>query len=230
MRTKILLIIIFITHCLYSNAQKYWIDSSYRDSIFPKEVYYVSYDYRINENNNLDECINKAVTGVQSMLANSISSIVTSKACGATEIINQNGKLDESEIFTNDFSIASSAHLVNVNLEHFYDKSSNIVHAIAYVKKQDLVDYCENRLKQGLSSLNEKLNSIHEFTEKGLKSEANELVEVCLEDIKIFPLLISQLISIGDSSTSAVDYTDTYEQIYKRLIQQKSTLDHNISI
>lgn len=229
MRLKSLLSIIIVAQGVCANAQSLWTESAYRETAFPASTYYVSYYHLFNEGN-LDECVSKTLLGAQSMLANSIYSEVTSVSHSSICTSNDNGMYLENETFVNEFSTAASAQLVNVHLEHCYDKVSNTVHAIAYVKKQDLSDFCESKLISGFSALTSRLNSINDFIDKGYKIEAKSLASQALEEIRVYPLFLSQLVTIGLSRKSPEEYSNTLEQISKRILQYKADLEHCLSI
>lgn len=229
MRLKSLSLFFIFVQGLCANAQSPWTESSYREAAFPTSTYYVSYFHLLNEGN-LDDCVSKTLLGAQSMLANSIYSEVSSVSHSSISASNIDGEYSENETFVNEFSTAASAQLVNVHLEHCYDKVSNTVHAIAYVKKQDLSDFCETKLNTGFSALTGKLNSIDDFINKGYKSEAKSLAAEALEEIRVYPLFLSQLITVGLSRKNPDEYSNKLEQISKQILQYKADLEHCLSI
>ena len=212
-----------------ASAQQPWTDLSYRETAFPSTVYYVSY-YQLINDGRLDECVNKSLLGAQSMLANCIYSEVSSASYSSVNALNADGNYSETETFINEFSSAATAHLVNVTLEHCYDKSSNMVHAIAYVKKQDLSDFCEEKLNTGISTLETKLSSIGDLVSKGYKNEAKSLVESAIGEVKGYPVYLSQLITIGLAKKNPTEYSDRLELISKQIIQYQADLDHCITL
>lgn len=228
MRLKCLTLLILVQG-FCASAQSPWTESSYREAAFPTSTYYVSYFHLLNDSN-LDDCVSKTLLGAQSMLANSIYSEVSSVSHSSVSASNLDGKYTENETFVNEFSTAASAQLVNVHFDHCYDKASNTVHAIAYVKKQDLSDFCENKLNSGLSTLVGKLNSLDDFISKGYKMEAKSLAAEALEDIRIYPLFLSQLITVGLSRRNPDEYCKELELISKRILQYKADLDHCLSV
>lgn len=227
--TRLFASILLLIGGLVSSAQAPWVSESYRNMTYPPSEYYVSYLTQINEGN-LDDCISKTLTGVQSMLANSIYSEVSSVSKSTTSTINKDGNYTETETFANEFRTAASAKLVNVNIEHYYNKSTNTVHALAFVKKQDLSDFCENKLKTGLSSVDQKLKTIDEFLAQGYKSEAKDLVHKTMKEIVEYPMFITQLINVGLSKENPATYSTHLENAQKQLIRLKSDLEHGMSI
>lgn len=219
-----------IFHVLCTYSQIPWIEESYRSSHFSPDLYYVSYHHLINENNNLDECVARTISETRSMLANNISTNVTSVSRSSVLAKNQNGNLTENESFFYEFTCDASAHLVNVTVDHFYDSSTNTVHAIAYVKKLDLTRYCEDKIKADLASLNDKIQSIENFIESGHKSEAKMIVEEALLTLNKYPSYVSQLIAIGESNMDLSNVSTKFEQISRNLIRFKSDLEHCVSI
>lgn len=228
--SKPLLILISFIQGLCAFAQSPWIDESYRKTLFNPEEYYVSYHHLINERNNLDECVAQTILGVQSMLANSIFSEVSSTTKSTVEAINNNGNYTENESFFNEFSSAASARLVNVNVEHFYDKPTNTVHAIAYVKKQDLSKFCEDKITSNLASLDGKLQSIENLIGTGHKNEAKTIVGEAISSLNSYPIYLAQLIAIGQSKLNTSELSSKYELISRDLLRFKSDLEHSISI
>lgn len=229
MRLKSLFSCLIFFQGLCANAQRPWTELSYRETAFPSSTYYVSYFHLLNEGN-LDECVSKTILGAQSMLANSIYSEVSSLSHNSIVYQMSDGTYSENEAFVNEFSTAASAQLVNVHFEHCYDKVSKTVHAIAYVKKQDLSDFCESKLNTGFSALTSKLNSIDDFINKGYKIEAKSLAAEALEEIQVYPLFLSQLITVGLSRKNPDEYSNKLEQISKQILQYKADLEHCLSI
>lgn len=228
--TKSLFILASLIQVLCATAQSPWIEASYRTTHFSPEEYYVSYYHLINEKNNLDECVAQTILGAQSMLANSIFSEVSSVTRSSIEAINQNGNYTENELFLNEFTAAASARLVNVSVDHFYDKPTNTVHAIAYVKKQSLSKFCEDKITNNLASLNGKLMSIENLIGSGHKNEAKIIVLDAIYSLNLFPIYLSQLIAIGQSNLDTSELSSKYEQISRDLLRFKSDLEHSISI
>lgn len=229
MRLRRLWFLLILVHGLCVEAQSPWTESSYRETAFPSSIYYVSY-YNLKNEGDVDECLSKTLLGAQSLLANSIYSEVSSVSYSSIRALNVDGNYTENESFVNEFSSAASAQLVNVKFQHCYDDKTNIAHAIAYVKKQDLSDYCEAKLNTGFTALDEKLNSIAELMSNGYKIEAKALVEEAITDIRVYPSLISQLIAVGLAHNTPSDYDKKLEQISNQLIRYRSDLEHCLSI
>lgn len=229
MKLKFLLLVIAIIQVFFAYSQSPWIDSEYRNKYYPQDSYYVSYHYLINEGN-LNECINKAILGAQSMLANSISSEVTTSSKSIFSSVNENGVLNETDTFHNQFSVNASAFLVNAVTEHFYDSSSNMVHAIAYVKKQDLSDFCESKLEESFVLIDNHIATIERYVTGGYKSEAKKLVAESFEHLEKYPLYFSELIAIGKTKNDPTTYVSRYEHSLNSLLKYRSDLEHCISV
>lgn len=233
MMTKLLGLItsvLVLGNVLCAGAQCPWLIESYRDSHFPRDEYYVSYHHLKNENNNADLCVSQTITGAQGMLANSIFSEVSSITKSTSTALTNGNSYIENETFHNEFTAAASAHLVNVNIEHFYDESTKTAHALAYVKKLDLSKFCEGKIEANLASLNGKLKAINELTATGHKNEAKIFVKEALTCMNVHPVYLPQLIAIGKTSLNTSDISSEYERISTELLRYKSDLEHAISI
>lgn len=211
-------------------AQVPWIESTYRDIKFPSEEYYVSYYHLINDNHNLDECVAKTVVGAQSMLANSIFSEVSSVSISTMSAVNQDGNYNENESFFNEFTAAASAKLVNIAIEHYYDKTTNTAHAIAYVKKQDLSTFCEQKISAILASLNSKFEAIDNLATCGYKNEARKLIDEAIKELESCPPYISQLIAIGLTKSDTSGMVRDFENKKSRVLKNKSDMEHATTI
>ena len=229
MRLKSLSLLFILIQGLCVSAQSPWTESSYREVAFPISTYYVSYFHLLNEGN-LDECVSKTLLGVQSMLANSIYSEVSSASHSSISASNIDGNYTENETFVNEFSAAASAQLVNVHLEHCYDKESNTVHAIAYVKKQDLSDFCENKVRSILSSIDGKISDIGSFVKTGYKNEARKLIDEAVKDLNLCPSYFSQLMAIGLAKSDVSDFVRGFESKKSLLLQYQSDMEHSTTI
>lgn len=230
MLLKKLIVLTYVLQGICAYAQVPWIEHSYRDRHFPTDDYYISYYHLINDQNNLDDCVTKTIVGAQSMLANSIFSDVSSISTSTITSVNQDGCYSENESFYNEFTAAASAKLVNVIVEHYYDKPTNTVHAISYVKKHDLSSFCEHKVSAILASLNSKIDAIDNFATSGYKSEARKLIDEALKELQTCPPYISQLIAIGLTRSDTSGIVRDYECKKNRLLQYQSDMEHATTI
>lgn len=213
----------------YGHGQCPWIDAQYRNTHYPNNEYYVSYYYLINDNNKLAECIQKVNLIAQNQLANNICSEVSSYSRNSILAINSDGNYSEEETFLNEFTSSASAHLINIHTEHCYEKQNNTVHALAYVNKSELSDFCDMMLQTNIATIKERINSINDLVSQGYKSEARKILDETLPIIYSSPVYLSQLIAIGRAS-NPIEYTADLENLSMQLSKLNSELDRPIAI
>lgn len=229
MKLRKIFALLFMFQGIMAMAQCQWLDTDFRKQNFPEDDFYVSYHYLLVEGN-LNDCIARTVSEAQSQLAKSISSKVSVATRSASGYESNNGVATETEIFQNDFTSQSSAQLVNVKTEHYYDESSKLVHALAYVKKQDLSDFCESKLNTTISLLTGKLKQAEEFISTGYKREAADVLKGADSEIAAYPAYLSQLITIGKSSTPPSYFTSALEELTGRLAKYQSDLQKAMTV
>lgn len=219
-----------LTTGINASAQRPWTDADYRNATYPPESFFVSYYSLVNEHNNVNDCVDKTLLGAQSLLANSIFSEVTSSSKSSIEAVNSNSGYSEIESFSNDFKAAASAQLVHVHIEHFYDAPTKTAHALAYVNKNDLSEFCESKLRSDIAAVTRKLQGAEELTQKGYKAEAKKTLEEAEPILRGTPVYLAQLMAIGKSTANATGYATQLETLGKRLAQMKSDMQHGITV
>lgn len=214
----------------YASAQSPWLDENYRSSNFPSDTYYSSYFYKYDDYNDKNKTIESALKEVQGLLANSISSKVTSNSRSSVNSINNNNGYYESEEFYNDVIIAAQANLINIHLDYYYDETSKIVHTFAYMKKSDLSSYLHGQISSNLTLLGEKIKGINELISQGYKIEAKNRFEELPPVLNSLVYTLENLITVEPSSAQIGNFSKQIEE-YSNLIKKYETdLSHNISI
>ena len=212
------------------SAKELWLDAGYRDLSYPKEEFYTAYYWLANEQNDVQNCIDKTILSVRSMLANSIFSDVSSVSKSNVSSINNNGIYTETESFINEFTAAASAKLVNVNVVHTFDDATNSAYAYAYIKKSDLSDFCESKINSDIASAETQIALIKKMTSEGYKAQARDLMAEAELRLKETPVYLSQLIAVGRSVKQPSEYASAIDQINSKLALLKADLGHVITI
>ena len=227
---KILATLFCISTFVGMRAQSAWMDENFRASHFPADAYYSAYYYKFNEKGDVNETIDSAIKEVQALLANSISSKVSSNSRSSVTSINSNAGYEEREEFYNDMKVASDAHLINVHTEYYYETEADKVHAFAYVKRSELITFLDSHISSDLATLGEKINGINDLLECGYKKEANTRFEELMPLLNNLTYYLNNLMTVDASNSHISDYSKQIEEYVNVIKKFNSDMSHNMTI
>lgn len=227
---RFIAVLLYISTFIGVHGQSAWIDDEYRATHFPTDKFYSAYYYKFNENGDLNKTIDSALKEVQALLANSISSKVSSNSRSSVTSINSNAGYEEREEFYNDMKVASDAHLINVHTEYYYEKETDKVHAFAYVKRSELITFLDSHISSDLATLGEKINGINDLLESGYKKEANTRFEELMPLLNNLTYYLNNLMTVDASNSHISEYSKQIEEYANVIKKINSDMSHNMTI
>lgn len=229
MRNCYIILVVFFIAQISASAQKPWTDPNYRSSKYPSDEYFVSYYSLLDDRNEPNDCISKTILGAQNLLAQSIFSEVSSITKSTTATATQQGEYFEEESFYSEFQTASTARLVQIHIDHYYDPKTKTAYALAYVKKDDLYTFYKAQLDNNISVLNSHIENIEKLIEDGYKTEARETISNSYSILSNSFMYLSELLTVSANSGIS-PYTKELDTLSNKLKILKSYLEHGTSV
>lgn len=131
-----------------------WIDFNKRQQLYPTNEYLIGYSQESSvKKNDLQISYEYIEQLARGELIESVQVLVNSVS--SSETADYNGEY--SDFFKNNTISSSSANLVGLKTDRFYDKKKKTTHIIVFVKRIDLVNYYLSLVNKNVSTLNQKI-------------------------------------------------------------------------
>jgi len=221
-----------ILSCIASFGQNApnWLDENIRNMLYPKEDYFVGYAFSSAKNENVNTITERLKSEAQSNLLESIHVDMKTNSQAATISETINGSYYENEQFLNQTEKSTSAEIVGMKTESYYQANTKIVHAFAYVKREDVASYHKNLLISNLNRADGIISSIQQLYANNDKAAAREQC-AALQDI-FAKIHQSQNILIAvckQNSENDLQQNHTKE-LYENYVKLQSQLDPKYEI
>ena len=192
-----------------------WTKDGYRDLNYPNERYYTGYVIeRISTNVSLADELKKIEDAARISMIESIIVHIQSNAQLITERQSQQaaGQFSEQIVSTykQQISSSTSAKTAGVEVRSYYEPSSNIGYAFAFVEKVKLGEYYKNQIDLMLQKSESILEIVDEFVKVGKKISAREKCiegKKVLEEIEQYRTFYAVVVGLNDNVLQTEKYT-----------------------
>ena len=188
---------------LFAQEKPDWVDAKSREAKYSSEVYFTGFVYRIVEKSVAEET-QRATTDAQTELTKKIRAQVTAKTQNKIEAESKNGKYSESESFSNQAKIESSAEIVGMKFVSHYSAKENMVYAFAYVNKNELIGFYKGNLSLNITQIEIFIKTAQDLETGKEKAKARQQLENATPIFQKVRYAQDILIAM-DANTSAED-------------------------
>ena len=133
-----------------------WTNFNQRQSLFPSDQFLIGYS---QESGVKKDALQVSFEYIEQLargeLIESVQVLVNSVS--TSEIADYNG--ENSDFFKNETVSSSSANLVGLKTDRYYDKKKKTTHIIVYVKRRDLIDYYISLVNKNVGSIRQMISS-----------------------------------------------------------------------
>lgn len=180
MLNRILLSIVISALPLFLLGQKpVWTFSSERENNYPANLFYTGYmEGNVRAGETVEQAKNRALKDAQGMLSGKIRITIKTEATSSTNSVSsrQNERIDTE--YRDKVQTATDVEIVGVHSEApYYDASTGIVYAFAYVSRKELSNYYRSDINLILSQVEGALQTAKELESAGEKSKARQQCE-----------------------------------------------------
>ena len=222
-----LCMVIAICMPTYLSAQSImpdWTMDGYRDLKYPNGLYYTGFVVeRISADASLADELKRVEDAARSSMAESIIVHIQSNAQLITQRESQQLGSNFSEQIVSSYkqqiSTSTNAKTAGVEVRSFYDPSSNMGYAFAFVEKAKLGEYYKTQIELLLQKTESILEAVDDLVGFGKKIAAKEKCtegRLVLDEIEQFRMLYSTVAGADDVALQ----TDKYTSIL-RMTEQK---------
>lgn len=227
MSCRLLCVVMAMCMPIYIWAQSVvpnWTTDGYRELNFPDELYYTGYVIeRIPTDASLADELKKIEDAARNSMAESIIIHIQSN----TQLVTQRESKQSGDHFSEQIvssykqriSTSTNAKTVGVEIRSYYDPSSNMGYAFAFVKKAKLGEYYKSQIELMLQKSESMLNTADELVNVGKKIPAREK---CAEGMRLLDEIEQHrtMYTVVMGANEAALQTDRYMMLL-RLTEQK---------
>lgn len=127
-----------------------WVDFNKRQKVYPTDEYLVGYSQETGvKKDGLQVSYDYIEQLARGELIESVQVLVNSVS--SSEMADYDGEF--TDFFKNKTVSSSSANLVGLKTERYYDKKKKKTHLLVYIKRADIVDYYVSLINKGVSNI-----------------------------------------------------------------------------
>lgn len=206
-----------------------WIDYSKRTVKFPEAEYLVSFTSAVKQDDEIVEDLqNRLADYAKTELVNSIQISIKNVTTAEIEIMNT----ETMEHLKRRSVSFSQADIVGLKQEEFYDKRKNIAYALAYAKKEEVINYYKNKISGLITEIERKKGEAETYETNGNRREALKTYYECkalfykVEDYQALLIALGVRDNIRLAAQKANELKTATNQAITRLLSSKDlTLD-----
>jgi len=225
---KKIAITIFLLSAFFSvkgQAVPGWLDVDFRREKFPENNYFTGFaSGEISGGRSLQEVTQKMITDAKADLSRKIRVQITTSTQSEMTAKSVGWQYRESESFINRAETESSAEVVGIKTESYYDTRTRIIYAFAHVNRYELIGYHKGNLNMNLSQAEGLLKTAKDLESAGEKAKARQQCEAAsplLEKVRVSQDMLTA-ISPGISSNDLQQVRT--ETIHNQLTQLHAQL------
>ena len=163
---------------IFGQGKPEWLDENYRRTKFPASEYYTG--FALNDaiaEKPLQEAERQIKADAQTDLTQKIRVQITVTTQVGTAATNMDGQYSETESIDIRHIAESSAELIGLNTESYYDPVARTVYAFSFVKREDLANYYKTMIQQELNRAETAFALSEQLAESGKKQSAIDKAE-----------------------------------------------------
>lgn len=179
MNKKLLFLLSFIPVLIYAQKPN-WIDSNYRENIYPTDKYFTGYSiHAIQKGEDLSQALEKVKDAARVQAVQSISVHVENVTRDErfSKSVEDLRSFDEAivETFSSQTKLTTDLEITNLHIEVF--RNNDEVIGFAYVKRSDVIRQFDKSITSKLSKLEIQMDNVDEMVANGQKIEARTKLE-----------------------------------------------------
>ena len=228
-RFTLTIFLIVVSLSLFAQEKQAWMDARLRELKYPSNMYFTGFVYRVVEKSVTEET-QIAKQEAQTELIKKIRAQITAKTQNKIEAVSSNGKYSETESFSNQANIESSAEIVGMKFESYHDAKEKMVYAFAYVNKNELIDFYKGNLSLNINQIESFVKTAQDLETQKEKAKARQQLENTIPFFQKVRYAQDLLIAM-DAKTSAEDLQQTKsESLYNQLTQMQARLAQGVYV
>jgi len=198
-----------------------WVHDIYRRINHPQELWHTGFvQDRLKTNEDASSKLRTMERDAINQLAESI--IITIESETQTDNINQQQSgNDNSTNFRQKIKTATSATLINLDVNSYYDPSTGIVYAFAAIKRSDLSNYYQKQIIADLNRIETAIEIIRQHIIAERKSSARSKIKEAkdlLNDVRFYRTMISVNTELNESNLQPRREDELHRALEKILI------------
>ena len=171
-----------------------WIDSEFRNQNYPSDRFLLSFNsQKVNKDEDYNKILSSLTEYSKAEVVQSLQTKVNSTITSNTEINNT----ETNELFEQKNVSVSSAQLVGLQTEKFYDKRKKIAYVFVYVSKFQLSNYYKQTIEDEKKNIVNKIKNAQKLLENENKKDALKLYYEALPFFENISEPQSILIALG---------------------------------
>ncbi len=221
--------LILITVTVSAQRKPNWIDYSKRTVKFPESEYLVSFTSAVKQDDeSMEDLQNRLADYAKTELVNSIQVSIKNVTTAEIEIMNT----ETMEHLKRRSVSFSQADIVGLKQEEYYDKRKNIAYALAYAKKEEVINYYKNKISGLITEIERKKGEAETYETNGNRSEALKTYYECkslfykIEDYQALLIALGVRDNVRLAAQKTNELKTATNQAITRLLSSKDlTLD-----
>ena len=230
---QIVAVILFISVSLtlYGQGVPDWLDEDFRRMKYPDNVYFTGFAYgEVSAARSLQDATQQLKTEAQADLSRKIRVQITSLSQTATSSTSHNGRYSENETFTGRAAAESSAEIVGVKTESYYDAKTRLVYAFACVNRDELEGYYKSSLGMNLTQVEGLLQTVGSLEAGNEKAKARQQLEA-VQSLFAKVRYAQDLLTAVDINATPDDLQQQKtEQLYNTFAQMQARLSQGVYV
>ena len=208
---------------LYGQEKPDWIDTDTRNVRFPATTYYTGFAFsNVAPDKSLQDITQQIKTEAQADLSKKIRLQITSQTQTNMAAGSVNGQYDEYENFFNQATTKSNTEVVDIKIESYYDSTTKIIYALAFVKRDDLSNFYTKQINLDLNNAETTVGISQQLAAASKKISARHKVEEAkqmLSGVNFYRyLLVAVDVNSNESSLQTERERGLLHQIEQMLI------------
>ncbi len=155
---------------VFAQVHPVWLEANIRTAQYPASVYLTGFASG-------NESLEKIKTAAQTSLIENLRVVVTNTATATTQMISDNNRYDEQNVFNNLSEKVSDAEIAGMKVECYTEPKTKTNFAFAYVNKYELIGYYKSNLSVNLRQIESFVKTAQDLEENTEKAKARQQLE-----------------------------------------------------
>lgn len=177
--TLLLLLTIFLfNNQIFTQKEPLWTKSAWRETNYPSNEFFIGYQMgNKRSNETLEVAKNRISKEAQALLSESIIvNIQSTKTTKTSSAVKKDSEEIASE-FESAIQTFSNIELIGIKNEVYNDSKSEIIYALSYIKKAELIEYYKRQLSLNVNQIEVFVKTTQNLTDNSEKVKAKEEIE-----------------------------------------------------
>jgi hypothetical protein len=226
-KCNIFLCCLLVTLTLFGQTPPRWINDAWRESSYPKNVYYAAF---LSEDATSRETPAQAQARMEIAVKRKVSENIRVQV-RSQQIMKEEdyGTVESSSAYNREeIQTSSDAEIIGLKVESYYDGAKKQIYAFAYVNKAELADYYHKQINLDLSKVDMALGISEQLIASGKKISASKK---CSEVKEVFnDVLYCQEILIAIGADKDVLQAGRSENLQRQVNQLLLNLEQSTFI